>query len=90
MSKGCKDEVIKIGGYKVKVGSLDEGLLNKINTALGTDVLGTTGCCGGGSKPVRCMKCNINKVKGRGIYLRNIKKYGMGRKGSMEMWKSKG
>lgn len=83
-----RKEVIKIGGYKVKVGSLDEGLLNKINDALGTDVLGTTGCnTGCCSKPVKRIRRNINKVKDRGIFLRDIKKYGLGRKGSMGAWR---
>lgn len=97
MSKGCKDEVIKIGGHKVKMSSLDTGLLDKINKALDTTGCLAVGCCSGSKERSKIVKQGNVRVKGgkgrrvngRGINVRNIKKYGIGRKGLMKEWKSK-
>lgn len=97
MSKGCKDEVIKIGGHKVKMSSLDTGLLDKINKALGTTGCLAVGCCSGSKERSKIVKGSnrvkkvnrIDRVKGGAIGVRNIKKYGIGRKGLMKEWKSK-
>lgn len=92
MGKGCKNEVIKIGGHKVKMSSLDSGLLDKINKALGTTGCLVEGCCSANSKErSKIVKRGNGRVKGgkNGIGIRNVKKYGIGRKGCMEKWRSK-
>lgn len=98
MSKG---QVIKIGGHKVSLKNLDSGLLDKINNALGADCAVECSTCSTGSAvgrstgrigramvTGRSTGCAMERV-GIVVSVRNIKKYGVGRKGCMGEWKSK-